>query len=310
MAEASWPSPNHGSPARSVTDTEYVRLAPWASDGVFQSASPPVYANSSGMLVRVRAGQYAIVRGHAWSSGTSDYSLTIAANSSGKTRVDTVVLRLDRSTWDVTAAVRQGTPGSGAPVLVRDTGDTGLWEIPLADVTVANGAASIAAGDVKSRTLYQSGAVRVCGLITEIQSTLLAGDIVYEMQTGRWIGWTGVTGTLLFYDTGWVSVPVTGHWKAGGFPPQVRRQGSVVYLRGSIQRITDTLQHEGLESSPVANLTSEFIPVGTHNWAAVTSAVSPVRLQATYQGLVHLVDAAADVTVGRAVYIDTVWMVG
>ena len=309
MAEASWPSPNHGSPARAVTDAEYPHLAPWASDGVFQSVSDVVYANSSGMEVHVRTGKYAIVQGHAWVSGSAEFALSITANSSGSTRVDTVVLRLDRSTWDVTAAVREGTPGAGAPALQRDAGDTGLWEIPLADVTVDNGAGSIAAGKVTSRTLYQSGSTRPCNLITDVQSTLLPGDVVYETSTGRWIGWTTGGGILLYQDTGLVTVTITGSWNPGGLLPQVQRSGSTVYLRGEIVRTTSTWDVSGTNSH-FATLTAQFRPSGNHTWASLTNTCSPVRLNVSPAGEVALVDQAADVPVGRHIYLDTAWLAG
>lgn len=308
MAQSSWPSPTHNS--RSVTDAEYGHLAPWASDGVFQSASDVVYANSSGLQVFVRADKRGIVQNHAWYSGSTDTALTLAANSSGSTRTDTVVLRLDRSTWDVRAAVRQGTPGAGAPTLQRDTGDTGLWEIPLADVTVANGAGSVASSAVYSRPLLQSAAVRACNLITDVQAVLAPGDIVYEASTGRWIGWTAAGGTLLVEDTGYSNLAITGYWTAGSFTPQVLRRNGWAYLRGSINRKTATLQSTDT-NSPIGTIPAAYRPVGTHNWASVTSAMGHVRLQVDYAtGALAIVDLSSDITVGRVVYLDTSWPVG
>lgn len=311
MAEGSWPSPNHGSPARSVTDTEYVRLAPWNSDGIFPSSSDVIYANSSGMQVHVRANKFGLVRGHAWTSGPDEYNLTIGPNTSGSTRIDTGVLRLDRSTWDVNAAVRPGTPGAGAPALQRGTGDTGLFEIPLADITVVNGAASIAAGNVRTRTLLQAGGVRVCNAIGDIQAVLTAGDIVYELTTGRWIGWTGSSGATLHEDTGYQNLTIIGNWQVGGFTPQVRLRNGWVYLRGSIVRKTNTLQSTDT-NSPIATIPASYRPAGTHNWATGTSGpVDNIRLQVDAgTGALAVVGTAADIPVGRAVYLDTSWIAG
>jgi hypothetical protein len=219
MTQASWPSPSHGTPARAVTDAEYPHLAPWASDGIFQSATDVVYANSSGREIHVRAEKYGLVQGHAWYSGSAEFALTIGANASGSTRTDTAVLRLDRSTWDVTIEVRAGTPGSGAPTLVRDAGDTGLWEIPVADVTVDNGVSVIASGKVTPRPLLQSGAVRACSLITDIQPALATGDIVYETSTGRWLVWTSSGAVPFVGETPWITFPyASGFASAGGSP--------------------------------------------------------------------------------------------
>jgi hypothetical protein len=257
--------------------------------------------------VFVRAGKRALLQGHAWYSGSSDVALTIAANSSGSTRTDTVVLRLDRSTWNVTAAVRQGTPGAGAPTLQRDTGDTGLWEIPLADVTVDNGAGSIASGKVYTRSLLQSGAVRACNAITDVQALLAPGDIVYEAGSGRWIGWTSGGGTLLYEDTGYANLPISGYWAAGGDTPQILRRHGWVYLRGSIKRTTNTLQSTDT-NSPVGTIPAGYRPTGTHNWPQVTSAMGHVRLQVDYAtGALAIVDLSSDIPVGRVVYLDTAW---
>jgi hypothetical protein len=312
MAEASWPSPNHGSPARSVTDTEYVRLAPWSSDGVFPSASDVVYANSSGMQVHVRSGKYAIVRGHAWTSGTAEYNLTIGNNTSGKTRVDTVVLRLDRSTWDVTAAVRAGTPGSGAPTLQRDTGDTGLWEIPLADVTVPNAAASIAAVNVKARPLLQAAASRACTVIADVQALLVAGDIVYEASTGRWIGWTGSAGQVLYQDTGWVTYNVaSSKFSAGGFPLKVRAVNGVCYVKGNaLVEGTVTIQ-SGTSEPKVAQLPTGFYPAADHIWLAPIGQSAAGRMRLYTSGLITITAMpVGSLSEGQGVYLDTTYLLG
>ena len=311
MSEASWPSPDHGTPARAVTDAEYPHLSPWSADGVFQSSSDVVYANSSGLEVHVRAGKYAIVQGHAWSSGSTEFAVSVTANSSGSTRVDTVVLRLDRSTWNVTVSVRQGTPGAGAPALVRNTGDTGLWEIPVADVTVDNGVSVIASGKVSSRPLLQSGAIRPCSVITDIQSTLAVGDLVFEASTGRWIGWTSSGASVLAgQDTGFSNLPISGNWAAGSFTPQIRSRGGWVYLRGSINRTVNTLASSDT-NSPIGTIPAAYRPSGTHNWASVTSSMGHVRLQVDYAtGALAIVDLSADIPVGRVVYLDTAWIAG
>lgn len=310
--ESSWPSPNHGTPARSVTDAEYPHLAPWVADGVFQSGSDVVYANSSGMQVHVRAGKYAIVRGHAWYSGTAEYNLTIAANSTGSTRVDTIVLRLDRSTWDVTAAVRQGTAAAGAPTLQRDTGDTGLWEIPLADVTVPNAAASISAGNVKTRTLYQAGGARVCSSLTDVKAALAAGDLVYETSTGRWVGWNGTAGQVLYSDTGWVSLaPKSSKFVAGGYPLRARAVGGVAYVKGNVV-VDGTVSVSSTSEPQVVQLPSALCPAADHIWAAPVgqSAVARMRLYSE-SGLITI-SAMLDGTLstGQGVYLDTTYLLG
>lgn len=156
MAQSSWPSP---AASRVVTDLQYERLvATQYIDGLIGDPSDAVLVSADGSArqVSLAADRYAQVRGHGWTSGATTVTLTIGANTSGNTRIDLVVLGLDRSTWDVTAYVKAGTPGSTpvAPALQTDTGDTGIYEIPLAEVTVLNGASVIAADKVKTRHWY------------------------------------------------------------------------------------------------------------------------------------------------------------
>ena len=115
-------------------------------------------ADGLGMYVIVRLGKYALVRGYKWYSGTSNFNKTIAANSSGNPRIDLVVLRLTRATWAVTVEVVQGTPAAtpAVPALTQNTGSSGVFEIPLAEVTVASGASTIAGGNCVARDRYIS----------------------------------------------------------------------------------------------------------------------------------------------------------
>ncbi len=154
MSESSWPSPSN---SRVVDDLSYERLAaPQYVDGLTGSLSdlPPVFADGSARSVFIRSSRVAQLRGHGWTSGGSQLTKTISANTSGSTRVDLVVLGLDRSTWNVTSYVKVGTPGSGAPALQVDAGDTGIYEMPLAEVTVGNGVSVIAADKIVSRAWY------------------------------------------------------------------------------------------------------------------------------------------------------------
>lgn len=162
MAESSAPTV---AGSRAVTDDEYEVLSSgFAADGVLGqwTQSTPVFGDSTGRQVKVRAGFSALVGGHVYRSGTSDTIRSIAANASGSTRYDLVVLGLNRSTLAVTSYVKAGTPGSGGPpALQRDARGltTGIWEIPLAQVTVVNGAATIAAGDVANVAWFSRGSV-------------------------------------------------------------------------------------------------------------------------------------------------------
>jgi hypothetical protein len=154
VAQSSWPAPGA---SRAVTDLQYEQLAaPQYVDGLIGSPTdtPMVYADSSGRQVAVRAGRTAQLRGHGWASGSADVVLPIAANTSGSSRTDLVVLGLDRSIWEVSAYVKTGTVGAGAPALQLDTGAAGIYEMPLAEVTVPAAATVIGPSQVKMRAWY------------------------------------------------------------------------------------------------------------------------------------------------------------
>src|SRR5512139_221768 len=105
MAEQSYPRPGYN--AGGLDSPEYVRLlAAESASGLVGSASSTalVYADNTGTtrVVKARASRYGYVRGVLWTSGGSDLSISLAANSTGAARVDIVVLRLDLATRQVT----------------------------------------------------------------------------------------------------------------------------------------------------------------------------------------------------------------
>lgn len=162
MASTSYPSPAHN--AGAVTELEYERLVQGQSaDGVLGAPGDVAgaYADGAGIrVVKILNNIRALVHGFLWDSGPTVISMpSLAANTSGQTRIDLIVLRLDRSTWTVREAVVQGVPGQGAPAYTQSlaaTGPTSVWEIPLAEVTVANGASVLTSGTVTRRNWYLS----------------------------------------------------------------------------------------------------------------------------------------------------------
>ncbi|MFF1686086.1 hypothetical protein [Streptomyces sp. NPDC058254] len=167
-----------------MTDAEYEKIASrFSDDGVYGTPlDTAVVTAGSGLTVNVRSGVYGSVRGHAWWSGTSTTTLTIAANAAGSTRTDRVVLRLDRSDWTVRAMVRQGTAGGGAPSLVQSTGDAGLYEILLANVTVLAGASAVT---VARGERYVGTRVRPCTSASLANPSPTLGELRYETDTKR-----------------------------------------------------------------------------------------------------------------------------
>lgn len=104
-----------------------------------------VYANSTGMNVKVKSGS-AYIKGHTFES-TAEETLSIAASDPTNPRWDLVVVKLDWVNNIIDLAVKTGTP-AGSPVLPSLTQTTSVWEIALAKVVVDATITTIAANKV------------------------------------------------------------------------------------------------------------------------------------------------------------------
>lgn len=112
-----------------------------------------VYGDSSGRQVKVRTGR-AWVDGH-YGESTSEKTIPLTTNTSGNPRIDRIVLRVSPTENKISIEVVVGTPAAtpSAPALTQSP--TGVYEITLAQVAIANGYSTVAAGDVTDeRTLY------------------------------------------------------------------------------------------------------------------------------------------------------------
>lgn len=107
-----------------------------------QAGELSCFGNSTGMFVQVNSGEVQI-ESH-WGQVTSQKSLPVTSNATGSTRLDLVVARADFTANTVELDVLVGT--TVTPSVTRNSAK---WEIPLAVVSVTNGAVTIAAADVK-----------------------------------------------------------------------------------------------------------------------------------------------------------------
>jgi hypothetical protein len=249
VAQNSWPSPNYNS--RNVTDLEYEKLAAeFSDDGVYGNPlDAAVVTPGVGLSVDIRADVYASVRGHAWTSGTTGDTLPISANNSGQTRIDRVVLRLDRSTWDVRAVVREGTPGSGVPAISTLTGDTGFYEVLLANVNILSGAGTVT---VTRGERYVGSRLRPTLSTSLINPNPKLGDLLYEVDTGRIRLYDGSALRTVHSDSGVIVVnsPLSA-WKYTVDSVLQERNGSVHLRLGSFQRTAGTLSGASESRLPV-----------------------------------------------------------
>jgi hypothetical protein len=114
-----------------------------------------VTADGSARSVVVATGA-AVVQGIPfWNAAAR--TVLITANASGNPRIDTIVLEVvpqgEATEGKVTLKVVDGT-AAASPVAPTLTQSTALWQFPLADVAVANGAATISQGNITDRRDY------------------------------------------------------------------------------------------------------------------------------------------------------------
>ena len=143
-------------------------------------------ATAVGLNVNLSIGK-AGVRGHFYNRDAAG-DLVITANASGNDRIDLVVLKLDPTANSVVAAVLAGTP-AGSPVAPTPTQtDTGVYELPLHEVYVVDGASGFTAGDFTDARVFPGGGVPIASI------TPYAGDTAPD-------GWQLCDGTAVSRTT-------------------------------------------------------------------------------------------------------------
>jgi hypothetical protein len=121
----------------------------------------------------------ALIQGIAYLSDATE-AFIIAANASGNPRIDTIVLQADYALQTVRLVVLQGTPAASpsAPSLTQTPNV--LWEIPIADIAVANGFISINNSNITQRQEWVNAptGTYLDGVINNSGAALNSGDLV------------------------------------------------------------------------------------------------------------------------------------
>lgn len=146
-------------------------FASFIGTGVYPSPATNLQVTAgSGMNVVVSAGK-------AWLNGyfyqnTAALTLSLTNASGTLKRIDSIVIQCDFTNRLMKAAVKVGTPSSSpvAPALVR-TAD--LYEIQLATVYIAAGAASITQSNITDTRQNNSVCGLVAGIVEQIDTTNL-----------------------------------------------------------------------------------------------------------------------------------------
>lgn len=198
----------------------------------------------------------ALVQGAAYLN-TATVSFAIAANSSGNPRIDTVILRADYALQTIRLAVLQGTPAATpSPASLTQTLNV-LWEIPLADIAVANGFSSITQANITPRHEWVNAppGVYLDNVVNNSGGTLQDGDVViWDTSADR-----AVTTTTTANDS-----LLAGVWRgrtANGSYGRVQVQGiGYVNANAAITRGA-TLTTSGTAKQAAANASISLIPI-------------------------------------------------
>lgn len=231
---------------QSTTETQYSALFRELQDsGVVDTATGAgfaVSADGGGMRVFVQAG-YAIVRGHAVQSTAVE---TVAIDpADGVGRFDRIVLRLDPTQNSILIRVVRGTPGGGIPPLTQT--DTGVYELPLARVTVgANTVSVISTGVVEERP-FVGHRVGVWKNDAGRPAFPRQAKLGMNVASGKWEYWSGASWVELAPVVTWSSVqgkptefvpsPHSHSWtqvtgKPISFPPSAHGHGEYAAVGG------------------------------------------------------------------------------
>lgn len=319
MAYESFPNDAHNNRAVSLAEHEQI-AAPLGLSGLLNyTSTAPVFADASGRQVKLRAGVAASIRGTRFNNLT-ETTIAITANTSGNPRVDLVVLRLRRQEsaagagdhYTISPVVIAGAAAAQpvAPSPVRnDTPGSGFWDIPLAEVTIPSGDATIEGGQVKSVAYYITGS-GYAGRDDWAKPPVEPGVIFRAQDSGiTYIGSASGTWVRLDYSTGAVNI-TTGQSKAGWDLRDfwVARSGNAVAMSMYILRTGGSLGASAHQYfGPIA---SQFRPIRTVYGAAhVGTPDHSTHCAVTDDGVIMLVgNGAQGINSGSQVLCNMSWI--
>lgn len=200
-----------------TTELQWSRMArQWSLDGVHTEdpASTALKVTGAGTATVAVAPGRASVNGFFYMLDATK-NLSVPANAGGTARVDLAILRADQAANSVTAQYKTG--GASAPVLTQD--ETGVWEIPIAQCTVAAGSSVVTSANVvDKRYLTGRGAIpSVSGARPpSIKNQLLVDDgrlYVGDGAAWKWLATAGIEDST--YTPTWYAGTTVINWGSG-----------------------------------------------------------------------------------------------
>lgn len=246
------PNDQHNNRAIALYEYEQIAVATGLSGLLYYDGTTPIHADSTGRHVKMRPDVVGWIRGTRFNND-SETILPIAGNTSGKTRIDLVVLRKRRQESSLGAGdqhtvapvVIQGVAADNpiAPSPVRSASSaTSFYDVVLGEVTVPADASTTTAGQVVCRAYYVNG-MGYTGRDAWGKPPVEPGVLFHAVDTGKtYIGSAAGSWLVLYDDSGWVPVPLANGWsKSTTGIAQVRRINRVGYLNLDVFRTGDAL---------------------------------------------------------------------
>jgi len=199
MAQTSWPFENVDT-SESQFSIMFRNFQETGVNGVPGDNNLLVFADDSGLQVRVRAGQ-AIVRGHYY---LSDAVETLVINTAGtNTRKDAIVLELDPAANSITLHVVQGEAAISNPQPPELTQtDVGVYQMLLGYVTIGASATSIVNDDVEDLRRFMGNRLGIWTTATRPEDPVANFTFGYNTTLNNHEYWNG-TAWVAFGESVW-----------------------------------------------------------------------------------------------------------
>ena len=297
MAQSSWPFEN--------IDTSETQFSQWArniGEGVKTGAlnELEVFADSTGMQVKVRSGQ-AMVRGHYYQS-TAQETLTVTAADLTNPRMDTVIIELDPSANSIVLKVIAGSPAAvPSPEPLVQT-DAGVYQFKLAEVLIDASATTIAAGKVTdSRTYLEAitGTIAGSQITGEITVATIDGDRIINNIDTATIGQSNVTNLVTDLAA---KAPLTPsvNAKTGAYTLVVDDRGEFITADGTFDITIPASVFSAGDRVDFVNIGTGVITFAAGAGFTLNSVDAAVTIDTQWAGAtVFFTSASAGVLIGR-----------
>lgn len=197
MAQTSWPFEGLDT-SESQFSIMFRNFQDTGVNGIPGDTNLLVFADDSGLQVRIRAGQ-AIVRGHYYLSDALETIVLLTAGTD--TRIDSIVLELDPSANSIVLKAVEGDAAISNPIAPTLTQtNVGIYQMLLANVTVANSATSITSGNVQDFRRFMGNQLGIWTTDTRPENPVTNFTFGYNDTVGTHEYWNGSTWAVFGQD--------------------------------------------------------------------------------------------------------------